>query len=196
MQANGCAIVPPVRSFLITIFTLGGCSVAIKLIVVAAVLTLSGVVGLAQSKPSIQGVWRKAEVTVTNPSQAPNALPKGTHTDVQPGVLIFTAKHYSVINDTGGKPRPKTPFKVQGKPTAEEMQTQWGPFQANAGTYELTGTSLTLRPIVAKNPALQGGGVSRYNVKHDGNNLWLTQVEVSTVGKVENQPVVKYTRVE
>jgi hypothetical protein len=171
--------------------------VAIRFVVLAAVLTVGGVVGLAQSKSSIQGVWRKVEVTVTNPNpNAANTFAKGTHTDVQPGLVIFTAKHYSAVNDTAGKPRPKASFKVQGKPTAEEMQAQWGPFQANSGTYELTGTSLTLRPTVAKNPALQGAGVSRYIVKHDGNNLWLTQVEVSTVGKIENQPVVKYSRVE
>jgi hypothetical protein len=164
--------------------------------IVVAVLTLSGVVGLAQSKPSIQGVWRRAEVTVTNPNPAPGAFPKGTHTNVQPGLLIFTAKHYSSANDVGAKPRPKTPFKVDGKPTAEEMLAAWDPFQANSGTYELTGTTLTVRPIVAKNPVLQAGGSIRYTVKHDGNNLWLTAIENSATGKFANAATVKYTRVE
>jgi hypothetical protein len=170
--------------------------VAIRFIVVAAVLTLSSVVGLAQSKPSIQGVWRKADVTVTTPNpNAANGLPKGTHTDVQPGLLIFTAKHYSSTNDNGATPRPKTPFKVQGKPTAEEMQAQWGSFQASSGTYELAGTTITFRPIAAKVPAYQGG-LSRHTVKLEGNTMWLKLVEISTNPKIQDQPTIKYTRVE
>ena len=62
----------------------------------------------------------------------------------------------------------------------------------NSGTYELAGTTLTLRPVVAKSPTFQGG-VAHYTIKHDGNNLWLTQVEISTVGKTENPTTVKYT---
>ena len=100
-----------------------------KLLVVVAVLGLVGASLLAQSKPSIQGVWRPVEVTVTNsnPNPAPGVIGKGTHTNLQPGLLIFTGKHYSQMLDSGSKPRPTTDFKVAGKPTAEEMQAQWGP---------------------------------------------------------------------
>lgn len=167
-----------------------------KLFVVVAVLAISSVLALGQSKPSIQGVWRSVEVTITNPNPAPNALPKGTHTSLQPALLIFTGKHYSTVTDTGAKPRPTTPFKVAGKPTAEEMQSQWGPFAANSGTYELSGTTLTRRAIVAKNPAIQGGkNFSRSTIKLDGNNLWITQIETQT-GKTENPATIKYVRVE
>ena len=165
------------------------------LFVVVAVLSLSGYTLIGQSKPSIQGVWRPVEVTITNPNPNPAGLGKGTHTNLQPALLIFTAKHYSQILDTAGKPRPTAPFKVAGKPTAEEMQTQWGPFQANAGTYEVSGNTLTLRPTVAKNPALQGKVPLRSTIKLDGNNLWTTQVEGPT-GKVDNPSTVKYVRVE
>ena len=86
---------------------------AIRFIVVAAVLTVSGVVGLAQSKPSLQGVWRKVEVTITNPNPTPGTF-EGHTTDVQPGLLIFTAKHFSNVNDTAAKPRPKTRSRCRG----------------------------------------------------------------------------------
>lgn len=165
-----------------------------QLAVVVAFLTIS-VSLIGQSKPSIQGVWRPVEVTITNPSPAPGARTKGSHTDLQPALLIFTGKHYSQILDTSVKPRPTTGFKVAGKPTAEEMQSQWGPFQANAGTYEISGTTLTMRPTVAKNPALQGKVPLRSTIKLDGNNLWMTLVEGPT-GKVENPATVKYVRVE
>ncbi len=167
-----------------------------KILVVVAVLGLTSSFLIAQSKPSIQGVWRTVEVTITAPNPAPGGLAKGTHTDLQPALLIFTGKHYSTTTDTAAKPRPTAAFKVAGKPTAEEMQAQWGPFAANAGTYELSGTTLTRRAIVAKNPATQGGkNFSRANIKLDGNNLWITLTETQD-GKADNPATIKYVRVE
>jgi hypothetical protein len=167
-----------------------------RLLVVVAVLGLISVSLIGQSKPSIQGVWRVVEVTITNPNPNPASLPKGTHTNVQPALLIFTGKHYSGVTDTAAKPRPTTPFKVAGKPTAEEMQSQWGPFNATAGTYELSGTTLTRQVMVAKNPANQGvKSFTRSTIKLDGNNLWITVIELPT-GKVANPATVKYVRVE
>jgi len=166
-----------------------------KLLIVVVVLAFSGLPVLGQSKPSIQGVWRVVEVTITNPAPA-RGWQKGTHTDVQPGMLFFAGRHYSIITDVGTKPRPTTPVKVQGKPTLEETLERWGPFVANAGTYELSGTTLTMRAMVAKNPAIQGekDGV-RFTIKLDGNNLWLTQLENAS-GKIANPTTAKYERLE
>jgi hypothetical protein len=168
-----------------------------KLFVVVAVLAFTGLSALGQSKPSIQGVWRAVEVTVTNPNPAAGLLGKGTHTSVQPSLLIFTNKHYSTTADQAAKPRPTTQFKVLTKPTAEEMQAQWGPFAANAGTYELSGNALTRRPMVAKNPLVQGSkGVTRSTIKMDQNTLWITTAENAGTGKIQYPSTIKYTRVE
>jgi hypothetical protein len=166
-----------------------------KLLVVVAVLAVINVMTLGQTKPSIQGVWRAVEITIANPNPPPNARPKGTHTNLQPALLIFTAKHYSMTADNAAEPRPTTPVKEQGKPTVEELQARWGPFVANAGTYEVSGETLTLHAVVAKNPTLQGKAVTRATIKLDGNNLWVTPLEGAR-GKVENPPTVKYVRVE
>ena len=166
-----------------------------QLLVVVGILGVFGVSVAGQAKPSIQGVWRVVEVTVTTPTPAPGARSKGTYTDLQPGLLIFTGKHYSVLTDTAVKPRPKDGFKVAGKPTAEEMQAQWGPFQANAGTYELTGTTLVRHVMVAKTPANQAGKPTRSTIKLDANNLWITTIE-GNAGKVEYPATIKYVRVE
>jgi hypothetical protein len=167
-----------------------------KLFVVVAVLAFINASVLGQTKPSIQGVWRVVEVTITNPNPPPDTLPKGTHTNVQPGLLIFTGKHYSMVSDTAAQPRPTTAVKEPGKPTLEELQSRWGPFAANAGTYEVSGETLTRRAVVAKNPGIQGGeNFNRATIKLDGNNLWLTTVENAT-GKVANPTTVKYVRVE
>jgi hypothetical protein len=167
-----------------------------KLFVVVAALAFGGLSLVAQSKPSIQGVWRVVEVTITSPTPTPGGLPKGTHSNVQPSLLIFAGKHYSTLSDTAAKPRPASGFKVTDKPTAEEMATQWGPFTANAGTYELSGNTLTRRIIVAKNPALQGGkSMTRSTVRLEGNNLWLTTTE-NSAGKIANPTTIKYVRAE
>ena len=166
-----------------------------RLFVVVAALAFTGVSIFGQTKASIQGVWRPVEVTITNPTPAPGTFSKGVHTDVQPGLLIVTAKHYSTMNDTAAKPRPTVPFKDVNKPTLAEAQSQWGPFNANSGTYEVSGTTMTRHAIVAKNASIQGGkNFSRYTFKLEGNNLWLTQTETQD-GKAQNAATVKYVRV-
>jgi hypothetical protein len=162
-------------------------------LIVVAVLSITTVVALGQSKPSIQGAWRRVEVTVTNPDPTPGALTTGTHTNVQPGLLIFTAKHYSVQIDTAAKPR--TPFKVIAKPTPEEMSAGWGFYTANSGTYELSGSTVTMRPMVSKNPGNQGKGTNRATIKLEKDNLWFTLIENAS-GKIVNPTTAKYVRVE
>jgi hypothetical protein len=165
-----------------------------RALVVVASVVLIGTAVFAQSKPSIQGVWRRVETTVTNPSPAPGTLTKGTHTNVQPGLLIFTAKHYSVQIDAAAKPRPA--IKVAAKPTPEEMSAAWGPYTANSGTYEFSGSTLTMRHIVAKNPANQEGkGITRATIKMEKDSLWMTVIETSA-GKVQYPTTAKYVRVE
>jgi hypothetical protein len=150
-------------------------------------LALVGLVILAaaspsgQSKPnaSIQGVWQWVEVNRRNPNPPKGALQQGIHTTLQPGLLIFTNSHYAIMYDTAAKPRPTTEFKDARNPTAEELESQWGPFTANAGTYELNGDQLTLHVVVAKVPANQASGdrPNRYTVSFDGEMLILNQTE-------------------
>jgi len=164
-----------------------------------------------QSKLSIQGVWRPVELTITA-SMAPaeedaggratnrkdpfGAFPKGTHTSLQPGLVIFTDKHYSRTTDTAAQPRPTTGYKISGKPTLEELQAQWGPFAANAGTYELLGTTLTLHAVVAKDPRAQGKkNFTLLTIKLEGNTLWLMPVE-NEAGQIPNPVAAKFVRVE
>jgi hypothetical protein len=154
----------------------------------------------AQRAASIQGVWRLVELTMTDSAdgrQDPfGARAVGTHTGLQPDLTIFTARHYSRTTDTAAQPRPITGYKVAGKPTLEELQAEWGPFAANAGTYEVSGTTLTLHAIVAKNPRVQKeGNFTRLSIQLDGNNLWLTPID-NDGGRIPNPVTSKYVRVE
>jgi hypothetical protein len=123
-------------------------------------------------------------------------VPPGTQTGVQPGLLIITARHYSRTTDTGVEPRPTNGYATPGKPTVDELQARWGPFAANAGTYELSGGVLTLRAQVSKEPRDQGhGSFARLRVELDGDVLSLTPIENST-GRIAAGVTSRYVRVE
>ena len=171
-----------------------------KRILTLVVLAAAVVPLWAQSRQSIEGVWRVVEITISDSPAGRQdpfaAFPVGTHTNFQPELMIFTGRHYSRTTDTAARPRPTTPYKTPGKPTLEELQAEWGPFVANAGTYEVSGTTVTLRAIVAKNPRAQRDkNFTTLTFKIEGNNLWLTPVETEA-GPIPNPVTSKYVRVE
>jgi hypothetical protein len=151
-------------------------------VVVGAVLpTLSS----AQSRPSIQGAWSVVDI-----SQAGS-----TNTAPQPGLYLFTARHYSILRVTSPEPRPG--FADPANITGAEALAVWTPLQAQSGTYEMVGGSLNLMPTVAKNP-----GVMRADRKPDvytftlqGDTLTLTQT-ADGIGQVSNPPTLRLKRVE
>jgi hypothetical protein len=167
-----------------------------KLFVVVAVLGLTSVAIFGQAKPSIQGVWRVAERTTTGPTAATNKNP-------QPSLYIFTAKHYSMMQDSSVKPRPMVEGLGAGataKLTDAEMMTryrEWAPVQANSGTYEVKGNTLTVRPAIAKSTAVMASKTgASYQFKMDGDSLWLIAVIGPTGEKSVNPTTLKLTRVE
>jgi hypothetical protein len=138
------------------------------LAVAATVLVSQG--SVAQSpRPSIQGVWRVVEATITGPNARTLAFGD------RPNLTIITEKHYSRVEVQADGPRPVVPDVA--KATADELRAAWGPFVAEAGTYETTADGLiTMRPIASKNPAIMGAGVFlTYVYKLEGDTLSLTQ---------------------
>jgi hypothetical protein len=62
------------------------------------------------------------------------------------------------------------------KATADELRAMWGPMAANAGTYEVLGNFVTIRPIVAKIPIVMKPSANEvYVFRVEGNTLSLTQ---------------------
>ena len=135
---------------------------------------------------SIQGGWRTVEVTVPGPNGR-------TFTNTQPNLTIVTAKHYSRVEIHAEGPRPI--LADADKATADDLRAAWGPFFAEAGTYEVAGTLMTMRPIVAKNPAAMVRGAYRtYTFKLAGDTIWVT-AQGSEKGPVD-QVKIKAVRVE
>jgi hypothetical protein len=136
---------------------------------------------------SIQGTWRVVEVTVTGPGAR-------TITNVKRNLMIITTKHYSRVEEHSDNPRPILTDVATA--TADELRATWGPFVAEAGTYEVSGNVITMRPIVAKNPAAMAqGAYSTYAYKLAGDTLWVT-AQGTDKGPVSNPVKVRAFRVE
>ena len=161
-----------------------------SLIVVLAVGLLASQALAGQSKrESIQGVWQAVEVTITGPGAHTIAIPQP-----RPNLVIFTARHYSQIHLDAESPRPVLADVT--KASADELRAVWGPFAGEAGTYEATGNVITLRPVVAKNPAAMApGAFITYSYKLDGDTLWVT-FQKNQNGPIVNPVTVRAVRVE
>lgn len=170
---------------------------------ILAVLLGTALLATQTTQPaSIQGVWRNVERVIpatTAPGDRVDPfahVPVGTQTDVQPGLLIFTKQYYSRTTDTAVTPRPNGGYGTPNKPTIEELLARWGPFQANAGRYELSGDTVTLHPMVSKEPTDQAAGsFARLLVKLEENTLSLTPIENSR-GRIAAGVTSRYVRVE
>lgn len=148
-----------------------------------------------QTKSPVEGVWRIAEVVV------PGATPaeKGTTiTNPQPSLIIFTRGHYSQLVVRGQQPRGAVaPAKdPQSLTDAEKIARfeEWRPLVANAGTYEVKGSTIIRRATVAKSVEVMTGATpltSEFKLE-GANTLWLTP----TGERAATDPRVKLTRLE
>jgi len=153
----------------------------------AGLLTTDGIAAEPKS-PSIQGVWQAVEVTMTGPVKQTISIP-----EPRPNLAVFTAKHYTRVQvEAEGRP----PVADASKASADDLRAAWGPFYAEAGTYDITGNVITLRPIAAKNPtAMTSGAFTTWSYRLDGNTLWVT-AERNQNGPIANPVTVKSVRVE
>ena len=163
-----------------------------KRVLVAAVLIgIVEIVGHAQrgnSNSGVIGVWRVSEITFIGPDTR-------TVTKPEPGIVIVTPHYYSrnlVISDA---PRPELP--PPDKRTDKQIADAFGPFIANAGTYEIRGNEFTTRRIAAKNPAeMRAGNFLTFTFRLEGRDtLWLTS-KTDEHGPLTNPTAVKLTRLE
>jgi hypothetical protein len=143
-----------------------------------------------QGKPaSVRGAWQVIQVTMTGPSPRTISIP-----DPRPNLAIFTAKHYSHLQVESDGPRP-VPADM-AKATVDELRAVWGPFSGDAGTYEIGDNTMTLRPIVAKNPAAMApGAFTTYTIKLQGDTLWITEQRTNR-SPIANPVTLKAVRVE
>jgi hypothetical protein len=160
------------------------------LLVLLSVGFLASASSEAQTKAgSIQGVWQVVEVRMSGPTPATITIP-----EPRPNLTIITARHYSRVQVEAEGPRPV--IADVAKATADELRATWGPFVGEAGTYEIRGNVITMRPIAARNPAaMTHGAFTTWSFKLTGDTLLVT-AEGNQNGAVANPVTVKAVRVE
>ena len=161
---------------------------AVALILGAATLA-SRDLWAQSSRSAIQGTWQVAELRITGAAPRTITIP-----DPRPNLLVFTAKYYTRVEVQAEQPRSLLPNPATA--TADELRAAWGPLVAEAGTYESTADTITMRPIVSKNPAVMGPGVFIvYQYKLDGDTILITQ-QRNQSGPFPNPFTMKAVRVE
>ncbi len=136
---------------------------------------------------ALSGVWKFTEIKATGPNAHTNSKPL-------PGLLIFTGRHYSVVHVTSDDPRP--PLPDVEKATAAELLKAYRPFLANAGTYVISGETLSMYPVVAKNPNMKPGeSFDTYTFRLQGSTLTVTEVG-NAKGPIANPASITLTRIE
>jgi hypothetical protein len=115
---------------------------------------------------------------------------------LKPGatLAIFHGRHYSRVEVHAEQPR--AILDNPAAASADELRAVWGPFFAEAGTFDVSGDVITMHASVAKNPAaMQQGASIVYTYRREGDRLTLTQI--GTPAGPAAQPVtVRLARVE
>jgi hypothetical protein len=143
----------------------------------------------AQPRRPIEGAWRVTEVTQLGPGTSTNTKP-------QPGLYLFTSKHYSIVRVLSDDARPDEPEDADTA-TAAELRAAWGPLQAQSGSYEIAGGTLNLTPLITKRPqAMKAARPAAYKFSVVGKTLTLEQQSTAEGTPARNRQIVKLTRVE
>lgn len=157
-------------------------------LIVAGLLIGHAPAGKATS-PTIQGVWQAVELTIPGETARTITIP-----EPRANLTVLTAKHYSRVQVEAEAPRPLVADVM--KASADDLRAAWGPFYAEAGTYEITGNVVTMRPVAAKNPAaMTAGAFTAWSYRLEGTTLWVT-AERNQNGSIANPVTVKLVRVE
>lgn len=161
-------------------------SIALAAVVLLSCARIDGQV----QRASMQGVWRVAEVQIAG--SKPQTIVFG---ESRPNLTIIAPRHYSRVEVQSDGPRPM--LADIAKATADELRAVWGPFVAEAGTYEITGGDVvTMKPIASKSPAAMApGAFIVYGFKQEGDTMWLTQ-QKNQSGPFANPVTFKLVRVE
>lgn len=160
----------------------------VLVLLIAGVLTAEALAG-APTSTSIQGVWQAVEVTMSGPTKQTIAIP-----EPRANLTVITAKHYSRVQVEAEGARPA--LADAAKASADDLRAAWGPFYAEAGSYEVAGNVITLKPIAAKNPAaMTPGAFTSWSFTMDGNTLRVTAVR-NQDGPLPNPVTVTLVRVE
>ena len=128
--------------------------------------------GLVWAQSDLNGAWEIVEAS------GHNAQGDWKLENVQPSLYIFMDGYYSIAQVNGNEARPLMPEGTTWDTMTEEQLSSVcsaAVFSANSGTYEVDGSSLTTKPMVAKWPNFMEGGSASHTYLVENDMLTLAQ---------------------
>lgn len=145
------------------------------------ILVLSGFAAAQE----VAGAWRLDEVTGPDGKTA-----KFTN----PNTYLFTKGHFSIIRVEGDKPRSTDPWMEMTRDQLIDAYIKQ--FTASGGTYDMKGSTLTMKTTIAKNPAFMArANWISYTVKVNGKTMTLTATATNE-GPIKNPQIMTLTRLD
>lgn len=136
---------------------------------------------------TVAGAWRLDEVKAGGTDGKASRFSN-------PNIYLFTKGHFSIIRVEGDKPRSTHSWTTM---TPEQVvDTYIKQFTASGGTYEMKGSTLTMKTTIAKNPNImtRGDWIS-YTVAVNGQTMTLTATATNE-GPIKNPQIMTLTRIE
>ena len=135
----------------------------------------------------VAGAWRLDEATMPGPD---GKIAKFSN----PNIYLFTKGHFSIIRVEGDKPRSTDSWTTM---TPEQViDTYVKQFTASGGTYDMKGSTLTMKTTIAKNPAFMArANWISYTAKVNGKTMTLTAIATNE-GPIKNPQVMTLTRLD
>jgi hypothetical protein len=121
--------------------------------------------------PRIHGAWRLTESSLDgNDTTITNRSP-------QPGLVLFTQRHYSLMYVEGSARR--APYADPSSPTDAEKVAAFNTFTGHSGTFTVADSMIEMHIVVSKSPSLMGTDLrtsfARFAYRRVGDTLWLTR---------------------
>ena len=124
----------------------------------------------AWAQNDLNGAWKIVEVSGYEADGTPFKIE-----NIQPSLFLFQNGYYSITLVSGNEARPLEPEgATREELTAELAAAIWIPFVSNAGTYEVSGSTLKVTPMVALSPAFMEGGSMTYTYKVEKDMLTMS----------------------
>lgn len=113
----------------------------------------------------LDGAWQVVEVEITGDGAT-------AHNQPQPSLVIFSRGYYSWSRVTTTSPRPLFAAET---PTDAERVAAYDSVLFNSGKFEISGSTLTVWPVVARSPNIMAGGSESYRFQLSGDTLQVHQ---------------------
>ena len=147
------------------------------------ILVLSGFAAAQE----VAGAWRLDEITTTGTEGKTSKF-------AQPNIYLFTKGHFSIIRIEGDKPRSTDPWMEMTRDQVIDAYIKQ--FTASGGTYDMKGSTLTMKTTIAKNPAFMArANWISYTVKLSGQTMTLTAAATNE-GPIKSPQVMTLTRLD